>query len=178
MRHLPNILTAARLLAAPYVFYLLWEEHFIGVLVAFGAIAATDALDGYLARRLNAASHFGAYLDPVADKLLLSGTFLVLTLQGSLRIWLAVIVLGRDVLILLAAAYFYIRSTRRAFPPSEWGKASTLTQIVFVMFTLGSLAGIAVGMMPDLLGLLVAALVLISTVDYSLRMRNTAVILS
>ena len=61
----------------------------------FIVIAVTDVVDGFLARRFNASSRLGAYLDPIADKVLLSGTFLVLALTGAMEGWLAVVVLGR-----------------------------------------------------------------------------------
>jgi len=93
------------------------------------AVAAlTDAADGFLARRWQAKSALGAYLDPVADKLLAATVFAGLAFAGRLPWWLAGLVLGRDLLILAFAAWAMARTRIRKFPPSVWGKASTVLQ--------------------------------------------------
>ena len=125
MKQIPNLLTAARLLAAPYILYLLWTGGYRTALVWFAIASATDVLDGFLARRLRVVSKIGALLDPVADKVLLSGSFLILGLRGIIPIWLMVLVLGRDLMILGFAIVALARKIRREFPPSVWGKAST-----------------------------------------------------
>jgi len=75
------------------------------IIPLFIIIGITDVIDGFLARRFGASSRLGAYLDPIADKVLLSGTFLVLALTGAIEPWLAAVVLGRDLLILAAAEF-------------------------------------------------------------------------
>ena len=168
-KHLPNLLTAARILATPYLFWLTWQHAYTPVIVLFIAIGLTDALDGVIARHLHASSRLGAYLDPIADKLLLSGMFLTLFVARLIDPWLALIVLGRDLLILLAAAGFYLARARRDFPPSVWGKLSTLGQILFVCFRLGELDGIPVHLAVIGLQWTVATLVILSTLDYTRR---------
>ncbi len=170
MKHIPNLLTAARILATPYLFWLTWQRAYTPVIWLFIAIGLTDIADGFLARRFQAASRLGGYLDPIADKLLLSGMFLTLLLARLMEPWLAFIVLGRDVLILLAAGGFYLLKRRRDFPPSVWGKASTFAQILFVCFRIGELDGIAVHAAVIGLEWAVAALVAISTADYARRL--------
>jgi len=133
VKYVPNVLTASRLVLAPYVFWLLTKHEYRVVLVLFLVVAITDALDGWIARKFNATSRLGAYLDPVADKILLGGVFLTLALTRAIEPWLAGIVLGRDLMILLAAIYFYYAKSLRSFPPSVWGKASTFAQIAFVV---------------------------------------------
>ncbi len=96
------------------------------------AAGLTDALDGTLARVLKQRSMLGHYLDPVADKLLLSTLFLVLLYKGLMPINVTVLVFGRDVGILLVAALLYAAVGRREFRPSIFGKANTLAQIVAV----------------------------------------------
>ena len=86
MKHLPNLLTAARLALTPYLFWLMVRHEYRTIIPWFIAIAVTDVVDGFLARRFEASSRLGAYLDPVADKVLLSGTFLVLALTGRWRV--------------------------------------------------------------------------------------------
>jgi len=130
---LPNLLSAARLALAPYLFLLLWRREY-GLALAVCFIAGiTDGLDGVIARRLKAFSRLVSYLDPIADKVLLSGAFLTLALDGAIEKWVAVLVLGRDVLILLMAAGAFLFTKIRSFPPSFWGKASTTAQIAYVL---------------------------------------------
>jgi len=127
---LPNLFTLARLVLAPFVLQAIFNRRHAAALALFAAAAATDGIDGYLARRLRAATPAGAYLDPIADKLLLSGVYLALALIGSLPWWLVAVVFGRDLLILGSSAVALLVTQLRAFPPSVWGKASTALQIL------------------------------------------------
>ncbi len=173
MKNIPNALSIARLALAPYVFVLLWRRDYVPVLWLFAILGITDVVDGYLARWLNATSRLGAYIDPIADKLLVSGTFLVLALTDAIEKWLAIVVLGRDVVILTVAGLLYILQQRRSFPPSPWGKISTFTQILFVMFAVGHLAGIVGITVVTLLQWLTVMLVGITTVDYGRRILHS-----
>ena len=141
MKHVPNLLSLARLALAPYVFVLLVRREYRTVLVLFAIAGLTDFLDGLAARKFGSTSRLGAGLDPVADKVLLSGTFLTLALTGAIETWVAAVVLGRDVLILVAAVVLYLAKSRRSFPPSIWGKISTLVQIAFVLVIVGQVGG-------------------------------------
>jgi cardiolipin synthase len=168
MKHVPNILSAARLVAAPYVFVLLWTREWNAALAWMAIIGATDGFDGYLARRFDAASKLGAMLDPVADKVLLSGAFLTLALNGTIPAWLAGLVLGRDILILLfAVGVLLFTNIRGEFPPSNAGKLSTLVQIVYILWTVGSQAGYVP--ITDLLDYVVLAVTGWSSLDYAMR---------
>lgn len=171
MKHLPNLLTAARLALAPYLFLLMFRHQYRTIIPLFIIVSVTDIADGYLARRLHSASRLGAYLDPIADKILLSGTFLVLAVTGAIESWLAAVVLGRDVLILATAGILYLTTTRRNFPPSRWGKASTLVQIVFLCFQIGLLADIAVAPAVITLKWITVALTVVSLADYAWSVR-------
>src|SRR5215469_8321228 len=139
--HIPNVLSLARLASAPLLFYLLWRRDWVWALWLIGLAALTDALDGFLARRLGARSHRGEVLDPIADKALLSGAFLALVWSGAVELWLGALVIGRDVLILSMAGGALLRASGRRFPPSPWGKASTAFQALFVVALVASLAG-------------------------------------
>jgi cardiolipin synthase len=141
LKHIPNLLSLARLALAPYVFILLVRREYRTVLVLFAIAGLTDFLDGLAARKFGSTSRLGAGLDPVADKVLLSGTFLTLALTGAIETWVAAVVLGRDVLILAAAVVLYLAKSRRSFPPSIWGKISTLVQIAFVLVIVGQVGG-------------------------------------
>ena len=169
MKQIPNLLTAARLLAAPYILYLLWTAEYRTALVGFAIASATDVLDGFIARRFHAASKIGALLDPIADKVLLSGSFLTLGLKGVIPWWLMAIVLGRDLLILGFAIVALARGTRREFPPSVWGKASTAAQIAYVLFTVGHEAAITPLIVATILGWIAATLTIWSGVHYFFR---------
>ena len=142
MKLIPNLLSAARLALAPYLFMVLWRREYTLALGLILIAGITDGLDGLLARKLRAASRLGAYLDPIADKVLLSGSFLTLALDGAIEKWLAVLVFGRDALILLLAGGAFAFTSVRKFPPSIWGKASTTAQIAFVVAVLGHFAGV------------------------------------
>jgi cardiolipin synthase len=131
-RSAPNLLTLTRICLAPILVAAILDEHFALSFGLFIAAGLTDALDGSLARWLNQRSMFGQYLDPVADKLLLSALFLVLLHKGLMPVTVTVLVFGRDVGILLVSALLYAAAGRREFHPSIWGKASTLAQIVAV----------------------------------------------
>jgi cardiolipin synthase len=97
----------------------------------------------------------------------------VLALTGAMETWLAVIVLGRDVVILAAAGVLYLATGRRNFPPSPWGKLSTFVQILFLCFQIGYLSGIAVAPAVTALKWLTVALVVVSLGDYAWRMQRT-----
>jgi cardiolipin synthase len=108
------------------------EDHYSLSFGLFVAAGLTDALDGALARILEQRTMLGHYLDPVADKLLLSTLFLVLTHKGLIPARVTVLVFGRDVGILVVAAILYAAVGRREFRPSIFGKANTLVQVLAV----------------------------------------------
>ena len=118
-----------RICLAPFLVAAILEGRYALSFVLFVAAGLTDALDGTLARVLKQRSMLGQYLDPVADKLLLSTLFLVLMHKGLIPARVTVMVFGRDVGILLVAAILYAAIGRREFSPSIFGKANTLAQV-------------------------------------------------
>jgi cardiolipin synthase len=128
-RTAPNLLTLLRICLAPFLVAAILERHFALSFVLFVAAGLTDALDGMLARLLKQRSLLGEYLDPVADKLLLSTLFLVLMHMSLIPVTVTVLVFGRDVGILVVAAILYAAAGRREFTPSLLGKANTLAQV-------------------------------------------------
>ena len=128
-RTAPNLLTLLRICMAPFLVAAVLEARYALGFGLFAAAGLTDALDGALARTLKQRSVLGEYLDPVADKLLLSTLFLVLMYQGLIPVTVTVLVFGRDVGILLVSAILYAAVGRREFSPSIVGKANTLVQI-------------------------------------------------
>ncbi|MGA3077923.1 MAG: CDP-alcohol phosphatidyltransferase family protein [Bryobacteraceae bacterium] len=134
---LPNLFTLARLLLAPVIVSAIVHRRALAALSLFAVAAATDVIDGYLARHFGTATAAGAFLDPIADKLLLTGVYLALALAGSVPWWLVSVIFARDLFILASAAVALLATKLRAFPPSVWGKASTFLQILTAVAFLG-----------------------------------------
>jgi cardiolipin synthase len=132
----PNELTFLRLGFLPFFLIAVIYGHYGWALGLLSAAAFTDGLDGLLARTLKQRTALGAYMDPIADKLLLSSSFIVLALKGKIRWWLAVIVLSRDVFLLTIAVVILLVVGYRRFPPSIYGKLTTLFQVLFVFAVL------------------------------------------
>jgi cardiolipin synthase len=128
-RTAPNLLTLMRICLAPFLVAAILGAHYAVSFGLFAAAGLTDALDGTLARLLKQRSMLGQYLDPVADKLLLSTIFLVLMHEKLIPTTVTVLVFGRDVGILLVAAILYMAVGRREFKPSIFGKANTIAQV-------------------------------------------------
>lgn len=136
-----NQLTLLRVLLIPLFVILVVYGHFGWALIVFGTAGLTDALDGLIARRSGQKTTLGAWLDPMADKLLLVTTFVVLTLPNlglanRLPIWLTVLIISRDVGIVLTVAIVNLAIGRRTFRPSPLGKAATATYIVTAVVAL------------------------------------------
>jgi cardiolipin synthase len=121
---------------APFLVAAVLERDFKAGFILFVVAGLSDALDGILARVLEQRTVLGQYLDPVADKLLLSTLFLVLMYEGLMPVRLTVLVFGRDLGILLVAAILYAAAGRREFKPSIFGKANTLAQVTTVAVVL------------------------------------------
>ena len=132
---LANQLTILRILLIP-AFVLLVVYGYLGwALLTFAVAGVTDALDGLIARRAGQRTSLGAWLDPMADKLLLVTTFIVLTLPGipltnHIPLWLTVVVISRDIVIVGVVAIVNLAVGPRTFRPSMWGKLATATYIV------------------------------------------------
>jgi len=131
-RSAPNLLTILRICLAPFLVAAILEKRFETGFILFVAAGLTDALDGILARVLKQKTVLGQYLDPLADKLLLSTLFLVLSHEGLMPIRVTVLVFGRDVIILLVSAILFAAAGRREFQPSVFGKANTIAQVLAV----------------------------------------------
>ena len=128
-----NLLTLVRLILTPYIVGAILSGQNVRALELFFAAAVTDGLDGLLARSFGQATQVGAYLDPIADKFLMSGIFLALGATQSIPWWVVAIVFGRDIYILLAVIGILSLTSVRKFPPSRWGKFSTFVQIATVI---------------------------------------------
>lgn len=142
MFNLPNLVTLARLVLAPFVASDILHGRYARAIILLFIAGFTDAIDGFLARRLKIATPAGAYFDPIADKILLSVVYISLAVAGAMPWWMVAVVFGRDVLILAMAAYGLLFTSVREFPPSVWGKISTFLQIGAALTVMGARAGI------------------------------------
>jgi cardiolipin synthase (CMP-forming) len=165
----PNQITILRLGFLPFSLILISYEQYRWALAVLVVAGLSDAIDGILARKLNQRSAIGAYLDPIADKLLLSSSFVVLAFKKQIAWWLTIIVLSRDVLILIVAAVIILIAGYRPFPPSLLGKATTMFQIILVFtvvlgaaYPISALTAVNTGLIY-----LVAGLAIVSGFHYS-----------
>lgn len=132
LRHLPNLITALRLAAAPALAALLLAGNDRAALGIFAFAGLSDAADGFLAKRFHSATRFGRYLDPAADKLLMLAAFLTLSIMGIAPWWLTVLVIARDLAIVSGIFLAHVLSLPLHVKPLFVGKVSTAGQICYV----------------------------------------------
>jgi cardiolipin synthase len=173
--NLPNLLTLLRMGMIPLFTIALLNDEPGKALVIFAVAGLTDALDGFLARIFEQASVLGAYLDPIADKLLLTTAYIMLSIphEGSdlvrIPIWVTVLVLARDILILVIALVLWLALGVSKFKPTKLSKVNTVAQVAGILLVLLS------GVYPDMATpatvciYLVGGLTLLSGCDYLYR---------
>jgi cardiolipin synthase (CMP-forming) len=174
---LANQLTILRIMLIPAFVLFVVYGHLGAALITFAVAGATDALDGFLARHAGQRTSLGAWLDPMADKLLLVTTFVVLTLPGipltnHLPLWLTVLLISRDIVIVGVVAVVNLALGPRTFRPSLWGKLATatfiVTSVVVMFFNYREERSILI----DLFVWLSLALTVISAGDYFWKLRR------
>ena len=174
---LANQLTILRIALIPAFVLLVVYGHLGAALLVFSFAGLTDALDGLIARRAGQRTSLGAWLDPMADKLLLVTTFVVLTLPSlplvnHLPLWLTVLVISRDVVIVGVVAIINLAVGPRTFRPSLFGKATTaafiITSVIVMFFNYRGETSLAV----DIGIWLSLALTLVSSADYFFKLRR------
>ncbi len=172
-----NQLTILRIVLIPAFVLLVVYGELGAALLVFITAGATDALDGLIARRAGQRTSLGAWLDPMADKLLLVTTFVVLTLPeipltNHIPLWLTVLVISRDVVIVGVVAIVNLAVGPRTFKPSMWGKMTTaafiLTSVVVMFFNYRGETSVIV----DVAIWMSLALTLISSADYFFKLRK------
>lgn len=136
MRHIPNILCILRIALTPWIAWLIVHHDYRQAFYVFAFASWSDFFDGQLARRMNWYSPLGAYLDPAADKFLMTVVYIALGWSQAIPWWLVALVLGRDLIILTGVALLYRRVQRKEFPPSWPGKISTALQLLAVALVL------------------------------------------
>lgn len=167
---IPNAITIARLVVSLPLLWLLMNGYFPQAFWLALVAGASDALDGFLARRFGWRSRVGAILDPIADKLLVSVCFFGLWWTGQLPTWFFCVVIGRDVVILLGSFVWWRLNGSFEAAPTMISKLTTLAQLVLIALMLAHLAHLdmAQPLVPPLL-LVTAAVTVASGVDYVVR---------
>jgi cardiolipin synthase (CMP-forming) len=134
--NLPNFLSLLRIILVPVIVIFLIQGSYAKALIVFVVAGLTDALDGALARLLNKQTKLGSFLDPLADKILLSTSFIALAIFSLIPSWLAVIVISRDFIILLGIVILSMMSVTYEIKPIFVSKVTTTLQIATVFFAL------------------------------------------
>lgn len=172
LRSIPNIITILRILLIVPTAGLLLDERYLAGLILAAIAGLSDALDGALARRFSWSTSFGAYADPLADKLLVGTMFLILLWQGHVPLWLAAVVISRDVIIMLGALAYRLIFEKVELNPSFISKLNTAMQISMLLLVLvglvdaGPLSRFAVAILDPWGFVVVATLGVSSGVDY------------
>ncbi len=161
LRFIPNALCFLRMLLVVPVAWLLARHEFQATLWLFAIAAATDGLDGFLAKRCGWTSELGKIIDPLADKILLVGVFLTLALMGLVPLWLAIAAIARDVIITAGAIIYNWLFGDLQGHPTWISKLNTLCQILFLLLIV---AAHAAGHVPQTAATVLGALVFVTTV--------------
>jgi len=167
LRWLPNAISLMRIaMIAPILMYIL-EQRYGLALILFFVAGFSDGVDGFLAKRFDWHTRVGALLDPIADKLLVGGTFITMVVNGLIPVWLAVLVIVRDVVIVGGATVYNFLIKPIEGEPTRISKLNTALQLLFVVFVL-SRAGFD---WPDqiaitIIGAGVVITIVISGIDY------------
>lgn len=172
MLNLPNYLTLIRIAAIPFFLVLLFSRLYNYALLVFLIGGITDALDGPVARFTNQRTRLGAYLDPLADKLLIISSLVVLTLIDAVPAWLTILVLSRDVIVTLGyGAIYFVVEERMEIQPSTLGKINTFLLLLAITIVLVSLydPNMIPPPLPSYLFLLSAVTTIISGLQYVYR---------
>jgi cardiolipin synthase len=134
--NLPNYITLLRVILIPFFINLMIYGYYQAALVVFLVACLTDALDGMIARLTKTQTELGAFLDPMADKLLILSAFVTLVLLGKLPVWLVIIVVSRDVILTMGSLVIYFSTRDLKIQPSIIGKATTVLQLIIVTLSL------------------------------------------
>jgi cardiolipin synthase len=171
MLTIPNLFTMVRILMTPFILFYLAHGRFLLGGWLFGGAALTDLLDGAVARRFGGETKLGLYLDPIADKILLSSIYIGLAAGGAVPVWVVVLIFSRDLLILLLSSFALKFTTFRDLTPSNLGKASTFMQVMTAVAVMAAEGyhDAVLRRICDVLIVMVAAFAAITATDYSRR---------
>ena len=174
LRQLPNVITSIRILLVVPIALALAHHRPVETLWLFCIAAASDGIDGFLAKRFGWQTDLGGLLDPVADKLLLATVFVMLALLGGVPVWLTATVIARDCIIVLGAVAYRIVLGPVAARPSRVSKLNTLCQVIFIVVVIGTPQFSWPPAWQTFLGALVFVTVAVSGLDYVLAYSRLA----
>ena len=137
---IPNLITLGRVILVPVVFWFLVTGQYKPAFLVFVVAGISDAIDGFLAKRFNWETELGAYLDPIADKLLIVCIFIALGVEGILPSWIVIAVVSRDVLIVIGIVLSWLLGHPTPMKPIVVSKANTVAQIVLAATVLADKA--------------------------------------
>ena len=170
LRRLPNLISLGRLFAVPLIVWLISSGEMIVALWIFVAAGVSDAVDGFIAKRLDAASTLGSFIDPLADKALIVSCFVTLGIESQISTWLVILVVFRDVLIIGGVLLSLPLGRPVIVDPLFISKLNTALQIILVALVLARGGfGISNGHLFDIVECVVAATTLASGVSYAYR---------
>lgn len=165
---IPNFITLGRVILVPVIFYLLVSNEIKAAFFLFVLAGVSDGIDGFLAKRYGWETELGAYLDPMADKLLLVSMFVALGVQGLLPVWLAIAVVSRDILIVLGVVLAWVLGQPVSIQPLLISKINTTAQIVLAATVLADEGfGLSQGQLRNVLVWITGALTLASLAAYT-----------
>ncbi len=134
--NLPNLLTILRILLIPILVNFLVYGYYAYGLLVFLLAGLTDSLDGIIARTSNQRTILGAYLDPMADKLLLNSCFVTLAALHLIPGWITIIVVSRDLILIVGTLILHLTQTRFDIAPTWLGKSTTVIQLIYIVMVL------------------------------------------
>ena len=146
---IPNLITLGRVILVPVVFWLLITHQLQAAFLAFVVAGISDAVDGFLAKRYNWETELGAYLDPIADKLLIVSIFIALGVSGKLPPWIVIAVVSRDILIVIGVILSWLLNHPTPMKPIVVSKANTVAQIVLAATVLATEHNVVAGVTGD-----------------------------
>src|ERR671920_1487112 len=135
---IPNIITIGRLIIVPFVVMMIGQGRWGIAFVLFVVAGISDAVDGFIARRFDMRSEFGAYIDPLADKALLVSIYVTLSIVGIIPSWLAIVVVSRDLMIVAAVLLSWVMARPVEIKPKTISKINTFAQIGFAALVLST----------------------------------------
>jgi cardiolipin synthase len=166
---IPNLLTILRVLLTPLLVIFLLQERLSAALVVFIVAGITDGLDGLIARLYLQKTRLGAFLDPLADKLLLASTYVILAVKNLVPSWLTVIVLSRDVLIVLGVFVLFMQDLPFEIKPTIASKVTTCAQIFTAIVTMASAIATPHPILKSILFHITAGVTIVSWAQYMVK---------
>ncbi len=168
IKYIPNIITSLRILLTVFFLLAFINGKFLLSLIYFSLVALSDFFDGYLAKKWNVCSKFGAMLDPLADKFTMLSSYLLFYLLNIIPLYITIIVIGRDILILFAVILCLFKRVNLKFSPLISSKINTTIQMIFIIFVL-ICKSFSINISLDIFMLVVCTSTIYSGIDYILK---------